>query len=95
MRLNAKKKAVYLKAYRATGNKHIPITLSDNDIRISSLFGKYGTGLNIVRELGFSNSRPVINHEDNSLNQFEDDSFTGLGKNLLLQVYLKTNFFLF
>lgn len=55
MRLNAKhKKARFYTAFHKTGHVTPTINLQLNDERISQIYGKYGTGVNLGQELGFS-----------------------------------------
>ncbi|XP_031781859.1 uncharacterized protein LOC100680153 isoform X1 [Nasonia vitripennis] len=55
MRLSAKsQKAQFNRAWNKTGHDEQTIVLSSNNERISGIFGKYGSGVNIGRELGFS-----------------------------------------
>ena len=55
MRLQAKAKVnTYFNAYKKTGNNVPKTKLSNQDLQINNIFGKYGTGLSIQRELGFS-----------------------------------------
>ncbi|OXU21427.1 hypothetical protein TSAR_000025 [Trichomalopsis sarcophagae] len=54
MRLNAKlNKATFLKALNRTGHDTPDAELNENDERISQIYGTYGTGMSIRRELGF------------------------------------------
>ena len=54
MRLAAKsKRAEYMSALNKTGHKGPETKLTDNTLRISDIYGVYGTGLSIIREVGF------------------------------------------
>ena len=56
MRLSAKsKKAAFLTPYNRTGLNNNNKNLSEKDERITSIFGIYGTGVSIGKELGFPN----------------------------------------
>ena len=53
MRCSSKKiKAQYLKAFKATGNVEPETPLSETVERISTIFGTYGSGQNILDEIG-------------------------------------------
>ena len=58
MRLNAKtRKATFLASLNKTGHNNPVNDLSEQEGRISAIYGQYGTGLNIIQEMGF-NSNP-------------------------------------
>lgn len=46
------KMSSYLESERKTGNFENDISITDYDVRISSIFGKFGTGLPVFPEIG-------------------------------------------
>ncbi|XP_032457282.1 uncharacterized protein LOC116738634 isoform X2 [Nasonia vitripennis] len=79
MRLNAKtNKAKFMKEMAKTGHNAHNYELSEIDCRVSQIYGKYGTGMNLGKELGFHRIQHP-NSEEDEINSEEDEfSFDSL-----------------
>ena len=63
MRLNAKARTnKYFISYKKTGNNEPEVIMSEQDLKIHNIFGKYGTGLSVTQELGFSHIQKGNNY---------------------------------
>lgn len=74
-RSSRSRKVAYLFRMNKTGNNNPQVKLRETDERVTSLFGKYGLGLNVITELG------ICTNVDESVNQEEthtDDFLTGM-----------------
>lgn len=75
MRLKSKQAtAMYMKALRRTGNIEPECYPTKIENRISKIFGKYGTGLSIIKEAGIP-PRKGMSQESSDPQDFEDEKY--------------------